>query len=125
MVQRAFSLLSSYPPERIQFLAPEDKSAKVDSVTGWSRILDETWTQLHHSSPERLKVQIADGPGDEQASEYDPPDGSPSRWMTGDLGVGRIRGIRHTMLVGLAACLLFIALPAALMLFAFYSATTV
>jgi len=69
MVQRAFPLLSSYSPGRIEFLAPEDKDAKVDSGTGWSRILDETWDRLQHSSTERLKVQIADGPGDEKASE--------------------------------------------------------
>ncbi len=68
MVQQAFPILNEYPPQRIEFLSPENKDAKIEGE-GWSRILDATWDRLYRESPERLKVQVADGPGDQQASE--------------------------------------------------------
>jgi len=69
MIQRAFPNLSNFPSGRIEFLAPEDKDAKVENVNAWSRILDETWDRFKYASPDRLKVQIADGPGDEDRRE--------------------------------------------------------
>jgi len=63
MAQRAFPTLAHYPADRIEFLSPEDKDAKIES-DGWSRILDDTWDRLYTDGPERLKVQVADGPGE-------------------------------------------------------------
>ena len=69
MVRRAFSHLADYPPERIDFLSPVVPDAKTDDDKAWSRILDEAWENFESNPPARLRVQIADAPGDAERSK--------------------------------------------------------
>jgi hypothetical protein len=71
IVQRAFPILSAYPVERIEFLAPIQLDAN-NGVVGdrWGVIMDEAWSRFDRNPPARLRVQVQDGPGDEAASEF-------------------------------------------------------
>ena len=64
MVRRAFPILEEYDLDRIEF----DASFPLES-TRWSRILDEAWPGFASNPPTRLRVRVADGPGDKAASE--------------------------------------------------------
>ena len=65
IVRRAFPILDEYDLDRIEF----DASFALEN-TRWSRILDEAWLGFASNPPTRLRVRLADGPGDEAASEF-------------------------------------------------------
>ncbi|WRT68304.1 uncharacterized protein IL334_005280 [Kwoniella shivajii] len=67
IVQRGFNTLAEYSPDRIEFLSPVevDSEGKVRDDR-WGKVLDEAWPGFKSNPPRRLRVQIADGPGDEQ-----------------------------------------------------------
>ncbi|CAD6566650.1 MAG: hypothetical protein TREMPRED_002881 [Tremellales sp. Tagirdzhanova-0007] len=63
IVRRAFPILDEYDLDRIEF----DASFALEN-TRWSRILDEAWLGFASNPPTRLRVRLADGPGDEAAT---------------------------------------------------------
>ena len=69
IVRRAFPILDEYSTDRIEFAIPVDKDAK---DVRWSRVLDDAWPNFVNCPPSRLRVQIADRPGDAEASECFP-----------------------------------------------------
>ncbi|ORX37945.1 hypothetical protein BD324DRAFT_623908 [Kockovaella imperatae] len=69
MVLRAFPVLNNYPPGRIEFLAAVSPETKLEDVHGWSRIMDEAWDEFTTDAPSRLKIQVADLPGQARRRE--------------------------------------------------------
>ncbi|WWC63195.1 uncharacterized protein I303_105795 [Kwoniella dejecticola CBS 10117] len=67
IVQRGFPNLAEYPAHRIEFLSPVeiDSEGKVKGDK-WAKIFDEAWPGFKTHPPARLRVQIADLPGDEE-----------------------------------------------------------
>ncbi|WVQ68231.1 uncharacterized protein L199_006438 [Kwoniella botswanensis] len=70
IVQRAFPILSTYPTNRIEISSfveidmPNGNGRRSDER--WCMIMDEAWSGFKTNPPKRLRVQIADGPGDEE-----------------------------------------------------------
>lgn len=76
MVQRIFPVLSDYPVDRIEFLVPASSTS-----SEWAKIMDESWGGFVDNPPERLLVQVADGPGDAQRREWGPCSARPeAQW---------------------------------------------
>ncbi|WVR03018.1 hypothetical protein IAU60_000007 [Kwoniella sp. DSM 27419] len=70
IVQRGLPVLAEYSPDRIEFLSPVELDAEGRVKDGrWGKILDETWPTFKHNPPTRLRIQVADLPGDEQRRE--------------------------------------------------------
>ncbi|WWC90801.1 uncharacterized protein L201_005738 [Kwoniella dendrophila CBS 6074] len=70
IVQRGFPLLAEYPPSRIEFLSPVEMDSEGKVINDrWGKILDEAWPGFKHNPPTRLRVQVADLPGDEERNE--------------------------------------------------------
>nr|XP_019006788.1 uncharacterized protein I203_00381 [Kwoniella mangroviensis CBS 8507]OCF70249.1 hypothetical protein I203_00381 [Kwoniella mangroviensis CBS 8507] len=73
IVQRAFPILSTYPPNRIEISSLVE--TEVQNGSGrraderWCMIMDEAWSGFKTNPPKRLRVQIADGPRDEEKSK--------------------------------------------------------
>ncbi|WWD02416.1 hypothetical protein V865_000455 [Kwoniella europaea PYCC6329] len=70
IVQRAFPILSTYPPNKIEI----SSLVEIDVQNGsgrraderWCMIMDEAWSGFRSNPPKRLRVQIADDPRDEE-----------------------------------------------------------
>ena len=70
MVQRGFPTLAEYPPDRIEFHVP----VKLDGFGQpevWGKVLDEAWGGFDRDPPTKLRVQVADLPGEERARHVD------------------------------------------------------
>ncbi|WVW85728.1 hypothetical protein I302_107766 [Kwoniella bestiolae CBS 10118] len=68
IVQRGFPLLATYPPHRIEFLSPVEMldAHGRPQPDRWGKIMDEAWVGFRSNPPQRLRVQVADAPGDEE-----------------------------------------------------------
>jgi len=68
MVQKRFTALASFPPERIEYLVPMQLDATNKVIDNkWGLVMDEAWPGFQRKPPAYLKVQVQDAPGDAQA----------------------------------------------------------
>lgn len=59
VVRRAFPEVAKYPDSRIEFEVGIDGSKE-----DWGGLMDDAWSQFATQAPSRIKVTVADGPGD-------------------------------------------------------------
>ena len=69
-MQRGFPTLAEFPSTRIEFFTPVQLDAEGRVVNErWGRVMDEAWRRFDRDPPTRLRVQVADLPGEEEERE--------------------------------------------------------